>query len=197
MLLCWHCCHDIPTDNTPIIRLPISYDSRRNEFEVAGQFCSWPCMKAYNIDSRRNACSVNQNIVTLFRKRCTGDLTPLRAAPPRELLAAFGGTMTIEDFRAASSGPLDFVPMPPKMIMREIAIAEQAASATHNASVAKIKATHDLHAKVDFAGVEVKNESLRLKRPKKTAPGSSTASGGLARTLMGMTLPLAPASGSS
>jgi hypothetical protein len=166
-------------------------------------------MKAYNTDSRHHACSTSQNVVTLFRKRCTGELSPLRPAPPRQLLEVFGGTMSIEDFRAASTGPINYVPIPPKMIMRETAIAEQMASATRNAAIAKAQASHDLHAKVDFADIDIKNESLRLKRPKKTVSGKtvltssavipkppvfvgavlpqSASDNGLARTMLGET----------
>jgi hypothetical protein len=117
--------------------------------------------------------------------------------------------MSIEDFRAASTGPINYVPIPPKMIMRETAIAEQMASATRNAAIAKAQASHDLHAKVDFADIDIKNESLRLKRPKKTVSGKtvltssavipkppvfvgavlpqSASDNGLARTMLGET----------
>jgi hypothetical protein len=155
------------------IRLPIKYDAKRDEFTVSGQFCSWPCMKAYNTDSRRYLSGQLNNVLTLFRKRCCGILGPLRSAPPREMLRAFGGTMSLSEFRAASEGPTEFVPLPPRMISHEMAIAEQNASAIQNAAF--LKTSQNLDAKIDFANVGTKNETLRLKRPKKSSSKSVPA----------------------
>lgn len=94
---CWWCCHECEYEP---LQLPHRYDQLRDKFEVSGYFCSWGCMKAYNIDRGNNA--VRGMNITLMRKKMFGKLEPIRAAPNRFSLKQFGGTMTIEEFRAGT-----------------------------------------------------------------------------------------------
>ena len=60
---------------------PIPFPTRcvAGVFHVTGTFCSWACMKAYGLhvyDERPDA-----GVVTLFRKRWTGETRGVRAAP--------------------------------------------------------------------------------------------------------------------
>lgn len=160
---CWHCCH--PFD-TPPLPLPFKYDDRRDVFHVMGTFCSWACMKTFNSESSSYMKSVTANVITLFKKRCTGELSGIRAAPPRLLLAAFGGTMGIEEFRGAAEAGRHITVLPPRMIIHEHALHEHKASvAAHNLAVAA-RPPPNLQTTVDFKAVSAKNETLRLKRPK-------------------------------
>ena len=64
-----------------------------------GQFCSWECMKAWNMDSKNvHSPEINQ-FITLYKKRVFGKITPTCRAPSRYALKLFGGSMTIEEFR--------------------------------------------------------------------------------------------------
>lgn len=158
---CWHCCH--PFDGQPLPQ-PFKYDDRRDVYHVRGTFCSWPCMKAHNLDSCSYMKPVCANVITLFYKRCTGQLRGIRSAPPKHALRVFGGTMSIEEFRAASGKPLEYCVLPPRMVLHEHVIHEvQSGSATR---CKRAKPPPDLHAVVDFKDVATKNETLRLKRPK-------------------------------
>lgn len=94
---CWHCCH---TFDGPPIPLPVAYCSYTDTFRVIGNFCSFACARAYNVDNRRNHVST-MHYVTLLRKRATGQLGHTRTAPPRTSLSMFGGALTIEEFRAS------------------------------------------------------------------------------------------------
>lgn len=162
-LWCWHCCH--PFD-TPPLPMPVWYDDRRDLFRVMGTFCSWACMKAYNIQSCSYVKSVNANIITLFHRRCTGRLSGIRAAPPRMALKVFGGSLAIEEFRAASvTGNVLRAVLPPRMIVHEHAIQESQTTRTRQ-DVKRARLATDLKAVVDFKDVVTKNETLRLKRPK-------------------------------
>jgi hypothetical protein len=162
---CWYCCH--PFEGAPL-PMPIKYDDKRMIFHVMGTFCSWACMKSYNLDSSSYMKSVNANNITLFHKRCTGRLTGIRAAPPRQALRVFGGSMGIEEFRAASGQRLEFLVLPPRMIVHHHAIQEMrvgeggdgVAAARHR------RPAPDLATVVSFKDVATKNETLRLKRPK-------------------------------
>lgn len=95
MKLCWWCCHEIPG---PVLHMPFKLE--KEQFHTCGQFCSWPCVKAYNIFSGRSQIGSVSDLITLYRFKVTGKVSPIIAAPSRFALEAFGGTMTIDEFRA-------------------------------------------------------------------------------------------------
>lgn len=163
---CWHCCHPIPGQPLP---MPIRHDDRRDIFHVTGEFCSWACMKASNSASSSYMKSVISNYITLFHRRCTGVMKGIRSAPPRQALRVFGGTMSIEQFRAASEGDTQYFVLPAKMIVHHRVVHEQQACRRAHASAASLQAKRaapDLAQVVSFKDVSTKNETLRLKRPK-------------------------------
>jgi len=94
--LCWWCCHDIPGDQMP---LHMPYKFEKDKFYTCGQFCSWPCVKAFNIFSGRSQIGLVCDLITQYRFKVTGKISSVNAAPPRFALEAFGGTMTIDEFR--------------------------------------------------------------------------------------------------
>lgn len=101
---CWWCCHPF---NTEPLRFPHKYDDRTGRFSTSGNFCSWSCMKAYNLE-RPNNGSTTMNIVTM-RKKLYNSIGRIRAAPGRQMLNVFGGPMTIEEFRenqTVDTGPV-------------------------------------------------------------------------------------------
>jgi len=96
MSCCWWCCHSIDGDT---LRLPYKYDSIRDLFHLMGHYCSWECMKAWNMNSRSmKAPEINMNI-TLLKKRMLNKVECTRAAPNRYCLKMFGGSVDIKDFR--------------------------------------------------------------------------------------------------
>ena len=156
---CWHCCH--PFDTTPL-PMPIKYDERLDVFVVTGTFCSWACMKTYNSESANYLKNVISMLVRMFAKRCTGCAAPVRPAPPRVKLRVFGGSMGIEEFRAASASGSNtaFRVLPPKMIVYESTIEQQDLAPRARRRPCNKDDT------VSFKDVHAKNETLRLKRPK-------------------------------
>ena len=96
-LICWWCVHALPT--LPCFHLPVRYDDKRRVFTTIGNFCSWQCAKAYALDMNSARSGEIQCFLALMRKQALGKYTPLWPAPKRQALAAFGGTMTIEEFR--------------------------------------------------------------------------------------------------
>ena len=154
---CWHCCH--PFDTSPL-PMPIKYDERRDAFVVTGTFCSWSCMKTYNSESANYLKNVISMLIRMFIKRCTGSTAPVRPAPPRVKLRAFGGSMGIEEFRAASSSGPHFRVLPPKMIVYEPYVEQQDLAPRAKQRPCNKDDT------VSFKDVRAKNETLRLKRPK-------------------------------
>lgn len=144
--------------------MPIKYDDRQDVFHVTGTFCSWACMKAFNWESSSYLKSVNANLITLFHRRCTGTLRHIRPAPPKQALAVFGGTMSIEEFRRAPENPVEYAVLPPRMIVHHHAIQETRLSVADDTGRAEKK--QNLDTVVCFKDVPTKNETLRLKRPK-------------------------------
>lgn len=155
-MLCWHCCHAIPEQPIP---MPVKYDSARNVFTVTGAFCGFPCIKTFNSERNSYLRATNANTITLFHKRWTGVLTHIKGAPPRMALQAFGGWLSIEEFR--NSEKVSTSLLPPKMLPLEYIFEQQAAQAS-----GRIAPVQNLSTTVDFKDVTTKNENLKLKRSK-------------------------------
>lgn len=96
-LVCWWCVHGLP--QRPCVHLPLKYDDRRKEFTTIGNFCSWPCAKAYAIDMGTARSGEIQSILALMRLQTFGRYVPLWPAPKRQALKCFGGTLSIDAFR--------------------------------------------------------------------------------------------------
>lgn len=152
--LCWYCCH--PFDGPPL-PMPIRHDPHLDIFHVVGTFCSWGCMKSYNMDSSSYMRHVNATVITLFHKRCTGKLTSIRPAPPRLALKAFGGSMSIEEFRGCDK---NMMILPPKMIMHRPVVEEIPARLRERPT------PQQLQDSVSFKDATAQNDVLRLRRPK-------------------------------
>lgn len=168
-ILCWHCCHGFSTRPLP---LPLSYDAKRNVFQVAGNFCSWGCVKAYNRDYGRSMVNRGTQAMALsiFKKRLTGAYTPIVASPPRMLLRAFGGCMTIEEFRASHLESEWSLP-PPKMVTHSQIVHDRKTGEHLRRSLEK---RVDLSKEIDMGSSNVPAvESLKLKRPKPVKKSSN------------------------
>lgn len=99
--------------------MPIDYNSKRDAFTVIGNFCGVGCMKAYNGTRISHTKEVNYTNISLFAKRCFGRLVDVKPAPPRSSLLAFGGTMTIEEFRAKTPNDAKLTGDGPEVVFAE------------------------------------------------------------------------------
>lgn len=158
-VLCWHCCHPFDTQPLP---LPIKYDEKRDTYKVHGIFCSWGCMKRFNLESSNYLKNVTMSHISIMKKKWTGDgkTAHILPSPPRCALKAFGGWMTIDEFRAKSSSGMAFHLLPPKMIIEPNLVEEYSAAERYQMS--KV----DLTSSVDLSKVQTKNDTLKLKRQK-------------------------------
>lgn len=170
---CWHCCHPCGTA-TPPIPMPVAYDDRTKAWRTRGAFCSFACAKAYNWDSRTAGVGLIGQLLSLFRKHLTGQRVslPMVPAPPRTMLAVFGGTLSIEEFRATSGDGVVTEWLPLKMVPIHQIVDERRVDAFKVSTAAR----PDLSEPVVFApsAHATHNEPLRLKRPK-PMPSSSNA----------------------
>lgn len=99
-LWCWWCCHGF--DWEPI-GFPHKYDDLKDRFYTSGRFCSFECVKAYNLDRDSATKGMNAMWILLMKKRMTRSTSPIRCAPRRQALKQFGGTMGIDEFRNPSA----------------------------------------------------------------------------------------------
>jgi hypothetical protein len=154
-ILCWHCCHSFESVPIP---LPLEYDDKRDRFKVSGTFCSWGCVKKYNLESSNQLKTVRMSLIRLLRKKWSGVTDELLPSPPRCALRAFGGWMSIEDFRAASNSLLAYAVLPPKMTLQPVVIEEYKVHGCKHISHI------DLSASVDLSNVRTtNNDSLKIK----------------------------------
>jgi len=108
-MLCFHCCHPYDFEARDLC-LPVNYDN--STFETIGHFCSWECMKAYVVYTKDDIKFNKFSLITMMRQRMNL-YDPVKEAPHRECLEAFGGHMTIEEFRKNNE---TFVYLPVPMI---------------------------------------------------------------------------------
>ena len=95
-LWCWWCCHPFEGE---ALGFPHKYDDLRDKFYTTGRFCSFECMKAYNLDRDSATKGINAMWILLMKKRMTKSVSPIRSAPKRQALKQFGGPLGIEQFR--------------------------------------------------------------------------------------------------
>lgn len=163
--LCWHCCHGFDGHPLP---MPRSYDERRDVFLVHGTFCSFACMRRFNADSGGHVWGVRQTYIRLMQdKLVPAGERNYAPAPPRVALRAFGGYLSIDEFRArCASGwycaELPLRCMPLETILHEVE-ANKRQRCTREAAARPVA---DLTHAVAFLGVDTRaNETLRLRRP--------------------------------
>lgn len=115
--LCWYCCHTF--ENVPAY-YPIKFDTHTNVFYFTGNFCSWNCVKAYSFrmnDHRRPSgasyvsllsfvtvhrptyCSHKETDKHPYTCPCTSLFRGVRMPLAKERLVAFGGDVTIDEYR--------------------------------------------------------------------------------------------------
>lgn len=114
---CWWCCHKFDTQPIP---LPTKFVD--GKYAVTGCFCSPNCALAYNYNKKDNQVAEREVLLKrmvgeMFQNQACWDvLTP---APPKEVLAKFGGVVDIAEYRRNLLVPEKSyqIAMPPVMVM--------------------------------------------------------------------------------
>lgn len=107
--LCWWDSHSF---NTYPCMLPDQYYD--GTYLVIGCFCSYNCALAYNLYHMKDTHVQRRKSLVYKMYREAHGLSPdeqveIREAPPFQILSAFGGDMSIEEFRAASLSDKEYV----------------------------------------------------------------------------------------
>lgn len=93
--LCWWCNDKF---NTLPVYIPNYY--KKNTFYVFGNCCSFECAVSYNITHLNDyKCMTRHTLLNSMKYKITGDNTPVKFAPPPELLIDRGGTQTRELYK--------------------------------------------------------------------------------------------------
>tara|TARA_B100000575_G_scaffold268513_1_gene247483 strand:- start:53 stop:913 length:861 start_codon:yes stop_codon:yes gene_type:complete len=95
--LCWWCCHKF--NNLPIYLPERKQD---NNYYVYGYFCSFNCALSYNIELDDYKVWERTSLLNQLYYDLTKQINKIYPAPHKYMLKAFGGKLTIEEFRNKS-----------------------------------------------------------------------------------------------
>lgn len=98
---CMHCDRECTAGRVP---LPRAYDSRTRTYAVWGNFCSFPCAMAYQLDHGAGVYDTPHVLVLIHKMAAEvwGREGLVSPAPPRFCLRKFGGAVDPEDIEAVS-----------------------------------------------------------------------------------------------
>ena len=94
-VLCYHCCHSFTTNP-----LSLPFSMKQNKFMVKYVFCSWECMKTYNSEMNTSNENYIYSLIQQLYQYINNTNISIQFAPPKSVLKAFGGHLTIDEFRA-------------------------------------------------------------------------------------------------
>jgi hypothetical protein len=125
---CLWCKHSF---DTPALQLPEDYYN--DTFYCIGNFCSWNCMKSYNIDINDSMTWKRESLIHLMYYKTYGELKDIPNAPSWLLLEDFGGILTIEKFRELFiMNTSDYIVLHPPLITRQLQIEESYKKSNNN-----------------------------------------------------------------
>lgn len=122
-LNCWWCRAPFSTSpigcplryvpsSEPYRKLIGSTDLKTDYFETEGIFCSFPCVKAFILDSRSPRFGNSLALLSLLHLRMFGVRETIPTAPSWKLGIGYGGHLTPEEFRSSFGEKFEFVPTP-------------------------------------------------------------------------------------
>lgn len=116
---CWHDHHKFTNgDSKSLLPIKTSFDKveeggfqrpkgGKRKYQGIGSFCSWECMLAYVSPDTRPLMRDSIGYITelMVHENPELDLTTIKPAPPFEVLKAYGGNLSIEEFRMGLHRP--------------------------------------------------------------------------------------------
>ena len=117
---CWWCRN---TFTTCSIQLPEDYYN--DTFFCIGNFCSFNCMKAYNLDLNDTLTWRRESLINLLYYQTYKEYNKINPAPHWMTLQEYGGNLTINEFRKNSLiNDKEFLVLRPPLISRQMHIEE-------------------------------------------------------------------------
>lgn len=117
---CWWCRNQFMG---PALQLPEDYYNET--FFCIGHFCSFNCMKSYNLNSNDSLTFKRESLIHLLYYMTFSEHKEIIAAPNWMALEEYGGTLTIEKFRESSIvTSKEYLVLHPPLISRQMQIEE-------------------------------------------------------------------------
>jgi hypothetical protein len=131
---CWWCKNSF---NTPNLMLPENYSN--GIFYCIGNFCSFNCKKAYNIDLNDINVWKRESLINLEYYLTYGRYKEIIPAPSWLILKEFGGFLSITEFRKNfDTNSNEFILLQPPLISRQMQIEESYKKTTPISSIDKL-----------------------------------------------------------
>jgi len=117
---CWWC-RNIFT--TPSVQLP--EDFYNDTFYCIGHFCSYNCMKSYNLDLNDSLSWKRESLMNLLYYKTYSEYKEIVSAPHWMTLEEYGGSLSISKFRENSiMNNKEYIVLHPPLISRQMQIEE-------------------------------------------------------------------------
>jgi len=117
---CWWCKNKF---SNPAIQLPENYYNET--FYCIGNFCSFNCVKSYNLDLNDTLKWYREGLIHLLYNLTYNEYKEISYAPHWLTLEEYGGNLTIDEFRKNSIvNTTDFLILHPPLISRQMQIEE-------------------------------------------------------------------------
>jgi hypothetical protein len=117
---CWWCRSCF---STPGLELPEDYYN--DTFFCIGHFCSFNCMKKYNLELNDHLIWKRDSLINLFYYRIHKNYKEIISAPHWMILKDYGGCLTIEEFRNNFIiNSKEYIILHPPLISRQMQIEE-------------------------------------------------------------------------
>ena len=117
---CWWCRHSF---SSPPIQLPEDYYNET--FYCIGHFCSFNCMKSYNLNLNDSLTFKRESLMNLLFYQTYSEYKEIIAAPNWMALEEYGGTLSIHKFRENSLvNSKEYLVLHPPLISRQMQIEE-------------------------------------------------------------------------
>jgi hypothetical protein len=117
---CWWCKNSF---NTPNLMLPEHYFD--GSFYCIGNFCSYNCMKAYNIDLNDSNIWKRESLINLMYQMTFNCYKHIEPSPSWLILKEFGGFMNINEYRKNfETNNSEYILLYPPLISRQMQIEE-------------------------------------------------------------------------
>jgi hypothetical protein len=131
---CWWCKNSF---NTPNVILPENYFD--GTFYCIGNFCSYNCAKAYNIDINDSNIWKRESLINLMYYLTYNSFKQIHPAPSWLILKEFGGFMLIADFRKNfETNNSEYILLYPPLISRQMQIEESYKKVNSSGPINKI-----------------------------------------------------------
>ena len=117
---CWWCRNIF---NTPAVQLP--EDFYNDTFYCIGNFCSYNCMKSYNLDLNDSLSWKRESLMNLLYYKTYSEYKTINPAPHWMTLDEYGGNLSIDKFRENSVvNTKEYLVLHPPLISRQMQIEE-------------------------------------------------------------------------